>query len=56
MAQSFALAEALKIEGVSCEVHTLPEEGHSFTLEGWLSIERLFLQFLGRTLTGVLRA
>lgn len=48
--QSEALAAALREAGGEAELHILPNEGHSFTWDGWLKIEGLMTGFLKKHL------
>lgn len=44
--QSHRLHAKLQSNGVHSELGTLPNEGHSFSYEGWMEIERRYLRFL----------
>lgn len=50
MEQSVKLHEKLLANGVSSELTILPQEGHAFSYEGWMEIERRYLRFLREVL------
>jgi acetyl esterase/lipase len=50
IAQSEALAGKLFTAGREVEFHRLPGEGHSFTFAAWVRIERLFNEFLAKSI------
>lgn len=47
--QSVALAKKIEEAGGEAKLYVFPGEGHAFSLESWMEIEKLILDFLGKT-------